>query len=341
MLGGSYEPCEIRFPVREMVENSGGTFVEGRAVRIAARERTVILEDGAELAYDVLSVNTGSTIAPTVHVDTDLGADGPKVFRVKPISEMILLRAEILDRLGDGPLRIAVIGGGPAAVETAANISRIAREANADGCSVQLIAGRSVLPGFPRTAERKVLRTLAQKGVAVRLAERVSRISSEGMVVDGSSEQVDIAVLATGVVPSRIFSDSDLPLGTDGSLAVNAHLHALGYREIFGGGDCVWFTPRSLPRAGVFAVRQGPVLVHNVAASLDHGPAARLKAFSPGGAYLLLLNLGDDTALFWRRIAGLHVVYRSESAYRLKDKIDRAFMDRFMTKGVSERDAEH
>ena len=76
-------------------------------------------------------------------------------------------------------------------------------------------------------------------------------------------------------------------------------------------------------------MRQGPVIVHNVIASLDHGPEARLTTFKPGGAYLLLLNLGDGTALFWRRILGIHLVYRSQSAYRLKDRIDMAFMHQF------------
>ena len=87
--------------------------------------------------------------------------------------------------------------------------------------------------------------------------------------------------------------------------------------------------PQPLPRAGVFAVRQGPILVYNVMASLDKGPDARLRSFRPGGAYLLLLNLGDDTALFSRRIMGIPVAYRSKSAYRLKDRIDMAFMHRF------------
>ncbi|MEE8441227.1 MAG: FAD-dependent oxidoreductase [Spirochaetia bacterium] len=334
-LGGAYRPEEIRFPIREMVESGGGTFIEARATHIDAENHRIALEDGTAIVYDVLSANTGSTIAPTVHVDESVVTSrSPKVFRAKPIHQMLELRLHVKEHLASGPLRMVVVGGGPAAVEIAANLCRVVREGRGegvvgDGMPVQLIAGRQLLPEFPRSAERRVVAALRELGVELRQSERVDRTTAEGIAVSGRNEPADVVVLATGVVPSRIFADSGLPVGEDGSLAVNEYLHTLGHREIFGGGDCVWFMPHPLPRAGVFAVRQGPILVHNVMASLDHGPDALLKRFAPGGAYLLLLNLGDDTALFWRRILGIHVAYRSESAYRLKERIDMAFMHRF------------
>jgi NADH dehydrogenase FAD-containing subunit len=337
MLGGAYRPDEIRFPIKQMVESGGGAFIQARATRMNAEERIITLEDGQTVTYDVVSANTGSTIAPTVRIDPSVpAADAPKVFRAKPIEQMLELRSHLIQRLGAGTARIAVVGGGPAAVEIAGNISRIIREAG--NGSVQLIAGRRVLPGFPASAERCTVAALGELGVDLRLSQRVDRITSQGMSIGGAIEPVDTVVLATGVVPSRLFADSGLPVGVDGSLAVNEYLHALAHRNIFGGGDCVWFTPRSLPRSGVFAVRQGPVLVHNVMAALDHGSDARLQRFQPGGAYLLLLNLGDETALFWRRFFGIPVVYRSESAYRLKDRIDMAFMHRFGSEADRMRD---
>jgi NADH dehydrogenase FAD-containing subunit len=230
--------------------------------------------------------------------------------------------------LREGSVRVAVVGGGPAAVETAANVRRLSREAGGQ-LEILLIAGREVLPGFPPRAERIVRRELAALEVSVRPGARAERVADGGLVVDGALESADVVILATGVVPSRLFADSGLPLGTDGSLAVNEYLHVLGYHNIFGGGDCIWYTPRPLPRAGVFAVREGPVLVHNVRATLEEGSSARLKRFRPGGAYLLLLNLGNERALFWRRIAGFHLVYHGPRAYALKDRIDRGFMHRF------------
>lgn len=340
MLGGSYEPDEIRFPIREMVEHGGGRFIQGRAVRIDAGNRTVIMGSGETLRYDILSVNTGSTVAETVPIrPTDAfraaGTPAAEVFRVKPISELVRLRTTLRERLRSGTVSVAIVGGGPAAVEIAGNVVRIARDEDVSGSvTVQVITGRTILPGFPRVADRLTAAALAGLGVRVRHSTRADGIIRDGLLINGEREPADIIILATGVVPSRLFADSALPTGPDGSLAVDEYLHVLGHREIFGGGDCIWFTPRSLPRAGVFAVREGPVLVENVVASLDRGPHARLRPFHPGGAYLLLLNLGDDTALFWRAFAGFHLVYRGRSAYRLKDRIDRAFMRRFGSEAV-------
>jgi NADH dehydrogenase FAD-containing subunit len=186
-----------------------------------------------------------------------------------------------------------------------------------------------VLPGFPRAAERRVLTILSRLAIDVQVTARASAVGPEGLVVDGELQEVDGVVLATGVVPSPIFADSGMPVGDDGALAVNENLHMLGDHSVFGGGDCIWFTPRRLPRAGVFAVREGPILVHNVTETLERGRKARLKALSPQSSYLLLLNLGDDTALFWRRVLGVHVVFRNAGAFRLKDRIDFTFMRKF------------
>lgn len=327
MLGGTYEPEEIRFPIARMAERSGVRFVRDRAVRIDARERVVELAGGSRLQYDVLSVTTGSSVAPTVAIDRDLGPEGPRVFTVKPISQMLELR-RLIER-AERPLAITVVGGGPAAVEAAANIVR--RAATTDErtrLQVDLIVGRTVLPGFPARAERIAVRALDALGVMVRYAEYVRRVTATGIETSRGRERTDVVLLATGVVPSRLFLDSRLPAGTDGSLAVNDRLQCLGHPEIYGAGDCIWFTPRPLPRAGVFAVREAPILEANVTAALYDEPGGT-KRFRPQRGYLLLLNLGDDTALMWRRVLGVHLVHRGPTMWKLKDSIDRGFMREF------------
>jgi NADH dehydrogenase FAD-containing subunit len=89
--------------------------------------------------------------------------------------------------------------------------------------------------------------------------------------------------------------------------------------NVFGGGDCIAFAPRPLPRIGVHAVRQAPVLLHNLAASLDGRP---LRAYRPQRRALLVLNLGDATALAtWGPF-----VWYGHAAFRLKDRIDRRWL---------------
>jgi NADH dehydrogenase FAD-containing subunit len=348
MLAGTYDPSEIRFPIRRMAEEAGVRFIRDRALRIKPDDRVVELAGGASLEYDVLSVNTGSSVAPRVAVDAvahrsaadGLTAGAPRVFTVKPISQLVELRQLLEARrlleaqpAGADPFRIVVVGGGPAAVEAAAGIARLVRGGAADERStapvtIELIVGRSILPGMPPRADRLALRVLARAGVTVRRTEYVRRVTARGIVTRAGEEPADVVLLATGVVPSRLFADSGLPVGADGSMAVNERLQCLGHPELFGAGDCVWFTPRPVARAGVFAVRESPVLLHNVTAALGEEPR-RMRSFRPQRGYLLLLNLGDGNALFFRRVGGAPIVCRGGWAWRLKDRIDRRFMHRF------------
>ena len=329
VLGGSCAPVDARFPVALMVTEGGGRFVRGRVVAIDPVARQVELSDGARIGYDVLSVNAGSGVARAF--GRRAGEAGPRVFYVKPIEHLMEAREYLAARAGSGPLGVVVAGGGPAAVEVAANVRRLVESLSAEAdrlTAIDLVAGRDMLPGFPRSAERVVRRTLGRRRVTVRAGDYVRGVTDSGVETDRGVLPCDLVIVATGVMPPRLFLESGMATGPDGGLAVNERLQALGHPEVFGGGDCIWFTPKPLARAGVYAVRQGPVLAHNVERALA-GDHAGLRRFRPGGDYLLLLNLGDGTALFRRRVAGVPVVVRARWAWKLKDRIDRRFMAAF------------
>ena len=62
MLAGTYSPQEIRFNVKKMTESSGGKFVAGAVTRINAPKRLLYLASGEEIAFEVVSFNTGSSV---------------------------------------------------------------------------------------------------------------------------------------------------------------------------------------------------------------------------------------------------------------------------------------
>lgn len=77
-----------------------------------------------------------------------------------------------------------------------------------------------------------------------------------------------------------------------------------------------------LPKAGVYAVREGPVLAHNLRAALGGGDPSR---FRPQSSFLSLLNTADGKALLrWKAL-----VSHSRPAWWLKDSIDRRFLERY------------
>ena len=81
-------------------------------------------------------------------------------------------------------------------------------------------------------------------------------------------------------------------------------------------------TANPRPKAGVYAVRQAPILQQNLRNALAGDP---LEPYGPQSDYLKLVSLGGKRA-FGEKMgwggAG-HLVWR------LKDRIDRSFMDQF------------
>lgn len=320
LLAGIYRPEQVRFPVRDMAESGGGRFVHDAVVGLDPAARTLRLASGESLEYDAVSFNTGSTV--------DVPGNGPlqpDVFAVKPIENLVGVRARVLERLARGPLSVAVVGGGPAALEMAGALWRLGRDAKAHPLTVQVLAGRRFLSHFPAKAQRLARRSLNGRGVEVLEEGYAARVSTgEVLLENGQVRAADVIVLATGISPSAPLGASGLPTAPGGWLVVNRFLQSPAHPEVFGGGDCIHFQDRSLDRVGVYAVRQNPVLRDNLLAYLDGRP---LRPFHPGPpTYLLLFNLGDGAAIYWK--GGM--VYQGRTAWRLKDWIDRRFMRRFL-----------
>jgi NADH dehydrogenase FAD-containing subunit len=167
------------------------------------------------------------------------------------------------------------------------------------------------------------MRSLQLRGIQLHERHQISRIENGHITFKtGKVHRADITFLATGVQPSPIFQVSNLPVGPDGGLKVNRYLQSVRYPNIFGGGDCIHFQDQPLDKVGVYAVRQNPVLYHNLGACLS---GETLKPFNPEGAYLLIFNMGSGTGVFYKQ----GVMLQGRVAFWIKDLIDRRFMRRF------------
>ncbi|MGQ9920461.1 MAG: NAD(P)/FAD-dependent oxidoreductase [Desulfobacca sp.] len=322
MLAGTYRPQEIRFNIQKMTEAGEGRFLQGVVVRIEAAAKRLVLASHEEVGYDVVSFNTGSGI-PRHGLQI---APDARVFSVKPIEQLLAAQALIKERLQKQQLHLVVAGGGPAGLEITANLWRlVARLGGA--AHLTLVAGRRLLGNFPGKVRALAQASLTARGVEILEDAHLQEVQSNLAVLrDGRLVPFDLLFLALGVQPSPLFQDSGLPTGPDGGLLVNQCLQSVRYPEIFGGGDCISFAPQPLDKVGVYAVRQNPILYHNLLAMLEN---KMLRRFRPGGAYLLIFNMGNDRAIFWRK----QLVFDGKAAFWLKDYIDRRFMRKFQVSG--------
>lgn len=318
MLGGTYTPEDIRFDVSERVSAGGGNFVLDRAVRIDASGRVVHLASGNEIHYDVLSCNTGSHVP-----SAPIHGDGEDVFLVKPIENLLKGQQRIKEFLLTDEVRVGVVGGGPAALEVAGNLWGLARRFGGKTPRIVVFAGKRFLGRHPERVRSLAMDSLKNRGIEIVEQGYVRKVKHGRVVLeDGSSRDLDVIFLAVGVRPSPLFEDSGLPVGGDGGLLVNEFLHCVDHPDIFGGGDCISFAPSPLDKVGVYAVRQNPVLRHNLMAALE---GTDLIRFDPAKKYLLIFNLGNNKGIFWKN----GWIFHGSWAFWLKDYIDRSFMKRF------------
>jgi len=172
---------------------------------------------------------------------------------------------------------------------------------------------------------RLVQRVLARRQVALRLGAAVASVSPGSVALtSGEALPFTTCVWATGARPPALFARSGAALDAHGYLAVEDTLRSPSHPELFAAGDCAGFTSgQRVPKAGVYSVRQGPVLSANLRAALTGvGP---LQPYRAQSGFLSLLNVGDGTAIAaWKGLA-----FHGRASWRLKDTIDRRFMARF------------
>jgi selenide,water dikinase len=319
-LQGTYREEEIAVRVPDLVARAKGRFVAGRAVGVDPGKRIVRLAKGGEIPYDLVSFAVGSNTA---------GIDDPRVAgaaqRIKPLARVTGLRSRLLDLSRDaGSVPVVVVGGGAAGVEVALAVAALLEKAGGAHRITLLDAGDEILLGYRGRFRRRAGKILARRGIDVRTGQRVAAVHDEEVeTASGERLPARLTIWLTGAVAWPLFRDSGLPLDERGFLLIDDALRSLGDPRIFAAGDCGTLAGHpETPKAGVYAVREGPVLWASLKAAVRGGEPPR---YEPQRGFLSILNTGDGRAL----LDYFGVVSHSRWAWRLKDWIDRRFMARY------------
>ncbi len=318
VISGAYAPDEHRIDTRRLVEEGGGRFIEGHITQVRTENREFVLENGQTIPYDAASVCLGSEIRRSI-----VAKNGADAVRVKPVVNTLEMRRRLLALTKGRAPRILVVGGGAAGCEVAANTLALLGQLGIEGKLTIAQKTESLLPNAPRRAQREVLRFLQERGAKVLTGTLVTRLGDgAAWTADDCELPCDLPVMAVGVSPPNVFRDSRLPTDEAGGLLLNRYLRSVGDGHLFGGGDSVSFRGKALPKLGVFAVRQGPVIFRNLQATLAGSP---LQEYRPQKHYLYVLNLGDGTGLaVYGRLS-----WRGRLSWWLKHRIDEKFIRQY------------
>jgi selenide, water dikinase len=302
VIAGHYEPDDIAIPLAPLAEAAGARLRLGEAVELDPGVRRVRLADGEEIGYDFLSLDIGSTPdlagAPSI---------GDRLVPVKPLERLLPALDAAEERHLHPGAAVAVVGGGVSGAELALALRHRWRDRDLRLTLIE--RGPQIVPGMPAAVRRALLAACLRGGVAV----------ETGSAYAGGA---DLVVWTTGAAAARWLAASGLAVDAAGFAGVGPDLRSLSHPEVFAAGDIAAMPSAPHPKAGVFAVRQGPVLARNLRLAVAGG---ELERYRPQRNWLSLITTGPKHAIATRN--GLTVSGRWVWAW--KDRIDRGFVARY------------
>ncbi|GJL72336.1 MAG: pyridine nucleotide-disulfide oxidoreductase [Nitrosomonas sp.] len=321
LIAGHYSFDDCHIDLRRLCQWAGIRFICSTVKQLDPEEKKIICHQHPSLSYDLLSINTGSRPRQqTIDGALQHGC------AVKPINIFLNHWRQWLNSATakNQTYHIVMIGGGAAGVEVLLAIHyHLYNTSNIRADFTLITSDKSILSAHNTHVQNFFSQHLKRLGIKIISNQKVTAITPHQLLLaNGQILTVDFATLAIDAGAQPWLAESGLLCDNKGFIQVNQYLRSISHPDIFAVGDCAAFTPSPLPKAGVYAVRQGPILTNNLIATLT---GRSLRPFKPQHRFLSILATGGRHAVASRGAlfaAGKWVWY-------WKNHIDRKFMARF------------
>ena len=322
-IAGHYTREECHIDLRPLARFAGARLIHDEAIGVDLGRQRVLCRERPAVAYDILAIDIGST----PHLNSIPGA-AEYATPVKPIDQLAERWERIMARVrhSQQPIRFLTVGGGAAGVELTLSMRhRMGGQLRERGhdperVSFTLVTRGEILASHNASVRRRFRDLLDLRGVVVVENNAVEQVD-DGSVLCSSGERIgfDELMWVTQAGAASWLADTGLDLDEGGFIKIDATLRSLTDRNVFAVGDVASNVEHPRPKAGVFAVRQGPPLADNLRRGLSGQP---LVPFVPQRKFLSLISTGDRYAVASRG------PFACEGAWvwRLKDWIDRRFV---------------
>lgn len=319
-VAGHYDRAALDIDLVKLARFAGAHLVLGAATGIDRDQRLVHVNGRAPVFYDIASVDVGITSAmPALPGFAEYGVPA------KPLGTFAGKWAAFVKGVANStaPVRVAVIGAGVAGVELAMAMAFRLKTVGAVAAEVTVIEAATALSALKPRGQALLKQRLSKADTRLVEGADITRLEpGQILLADGQSLPFDFCVGTAGTRPHDWIAGTGLQT-TDGFIDVGPDLCSLSDPRIFAVGDCAHLTHAPRPKAGVYAVREAPVLYDNLKADLT-GQRKR-RDYRPQRDYLKLISLGGKDALVEKQ----SVTLATPLLWRLKDRIDQKFMDKF------------
>ena len=314
---GVWSDRDIHIDLARLAGMAGASLITAPVTAIHPDEKRVDIAGRPSLPYDLLSINIGG--------EPDLGAIEGAAEHCIPVKPIGLFRQKLASLTREGhPKRLAVIGGGAAGCELALALSaRWQRDAGTRPDITLFGRAGRLVPEHPPRAARHLYEAMTKAGCRIHCGAEVTRIEAGHLQLEsGNIHEFDACFLVTAVAPPAWLSDTGLARDPSGFISVSASLQSTSHPHVFAAGDVATIAGDPRPKAGVYAVRAGPVLARNIRRFIA---GKRPQPWRPQKSALAILGTADGRAI---GIRGSHAS-QSRAWWWLKKWIDRRWMAKY------------
>ncbi len=327
VVAGYYAFEETNIDVRPLCSFAGARLVLDEAVGVDLGRKRVVCIGGPFIPFDIMSFDIGS-------MPSTRGVAGAvsNATSVKPMDGFFVrfetTRRRILSK--GATASVCVVGAGAAGVEMLLAIEgRLRRDAKDAGYDAKglrftlLSADADILITYPPRMRKRFNEILSARGITVITGRAATGVES-GVVDLAGGEKLafDEVFWATEASPAPWLSETGVKLDPQGFIEVEATLQSTSHANVFAAGDIAALRGFSLPKAGVYAVRQGPTLASNLRRAVA---GEELLTHKPQGHILSLISTGERYAVGTRN--GL--TFEGRWVWQWKDWLDRRYMAKF------------
>lgn len=311
---GALDVRHIVTPIRSQLRRTRFILADVTGIDVQARSISfthTLTGDCEVMPYDHVVVAIGAATSTF-----NLPGVAERAFALKTLEDAGILRnrfmwlLELADTVEDDAerarlLTIVVVGGGFTGVEATGEMVELFRSVKrfyphvrrADVRIVLVEGGKTLLPGLPARMGEYSARDLERRGVQVLTGDGVRLADDEGLELQsGRRIETRTIVWSAGVRPRSLAGSSQLPQGKHGTIEARPDMSVPGHPGVWAIGDCAAIPDGKggyYPPTAQHAIREGPVLADNIAASL-RGQATKPFRYSALG---MMASLGARKAV--------------------------------------------
>ncbi len=319
LLAGHYSFRQTHIDLQKLALWAGVRYIKDQAIHIDPVNNHITLKNHPTIEFDIASVDIGSTPNQSIPGAAEFSTP------VKPIARFYAQWQKIQKKIRQHAINsIAVVGGGAGSIEIILAMAyRILPLRDKPLQFHLLCAADNILPGYHPQVRKRAKQQLEKYGIQIHTHFRVCQVNRGQLQgTNGQTLAADEIIWCTQASGAEWLKKTPLDPEKTGFIPVRSTLQSLYFDHIFAAGDIAHIVKMPCPKAGVYAVRQAPVLFDNLRAVLLK---QALKKYHPQRDFLSLLALGEKTAVGSKYF----LTFSGDWVWRWKDYIDRKFMLQF------------